>query len=341
MNDHTLDTLRLAYGWNDVKLSVINSGLINSTWKATAAARAYVLQQVNTHVFKRPDKIDENLERLASYLGEKAPGYLFTAPVKTKKGKGLVQIDDTYYRVFEWVNGSHTISVVENTGQAFEAASQFGRFTALLEGFDAHTLHITLPGFHNLNLRYHQFENALRNGNKERMQGSAHTIEDLQSQLSILARYNSFISHPEARIRVTHHDTKISNVLFNEEEKGICVIDLDTVMPGYFLSDVGDMLRTYVCPVSEEEKNLERVVVRKEFIIAIREGYLSAMGEKLSSFEKDHFYFAGEMLIYMQALRFMTDYLNNDAYYGSSYPGQNGVRACNQVMLLAAFQKEV
>ena len=141
--------------------------------------------------------------------------------------------------------------------------------------------------------------------------------------------------------RVTHHDTKISNVLFDGQDKGICVIDLDTVMPGYFLSDVGDMFRTYSCPVSEEEKNLYLVMVRKDFMQAIEKGYLSAMTDELSQFEKDHLYFGGEMLIYMQAIRFISDYLNNDIYYGSRYPGHNLVRTQNQVRLLEEFQKAI
>jgi len=341
MDEKILDAIRLAYGWDEMKVSPVHSGLINTTLKVAVGVDNYLLQQVNTNVFHHPEWIDENLGMLAGYLTQQAPGYLFTAPVKMRNGQSLLAIGGSHYRVFNWVNGSHTIDVVATTGQAFEAAQQFGRFTALLKGFTVENLHLSLPDFHNLGLRYRQFELAQRDGNTQRINESAEAIAFLQSQKTILRRYEAFILHPDAKKRVTHHDTKISNVLFDGQDKGICVIDLDTVMPGYFLSDVGDMLRTYICPVSEEEKELERVVVRKDFMKAIENGYLSAMGDELSGFEKDHFYFAGEMLIYMQAIRFLTDHLNNDVYYGSRHAGQNLVRSRNQVRLLEEFQEAV
>jgi len=338
MNASVQHTIQTLYGRKDARFLPVASGLINHTHKVEADGQAYICQQINTQVFRHPERIDANLGMLADYLARQAPGYLFTAPVKTIAGDTLVCIDEQYYRVFDWVQGSHTIDVVETPLQAFEAANQFGRFTSLLKGFDAERLHITLPDFHNLSLRYRQFEKALQNGNSERMNDAADAIGYLKAQQKIVQRYEAFIAHPDAHKRVTHHDTKISNILFDDQQKGICVIDLDTVMPGYFLSDVGDMIRTYVCPVSEEEKNLDLIYVRKDFLNAIREGYLATMETALSAFEKDHFFFSGEVLIYMQALRFLTDHLNNDVYYGSRYPGHNYVRAVNQIRLLEAFK---
>ena len=131
-----------------------------------------------------------------------------------------------------------------------------------------------------------------------------------------------------------HHDTKISNVLFDKKNRGLCIIDLDTVMPSFFISDVGDMMRTYLSPVSEEEKDFSKIEVRDEFFEAIVRGYLHDMNDELSAIEKNYFVYAGKFLIYMQALRFLTDYFNNDVYYGSKYPQQNFVRANNQIVLL-------
>lgn len=341
MNTNLQHTIEALYGWKEATFFPVASGLINHTHKVEADGRVYICQQINTQVFRHPERIDANLGMLADYLARQAPGYLFTAPVKTIAGDTLVCIDEQYYRVFDWVEGSHTIDVVETPLQAFEAANQFGRFTSLLKGFDAERLHITLPDFHNLSLRYRQFEKALQNGNSERMNDAADAIGYLKAQQKIVQRYEVFIAHPDAHKRVTHHDTKINNILFDDQQKGICVIDLDTVMPGYFLSDVGDMIRTYVCPVSEEEKKLDLIYVRKDFLNAIREGYLATMETALSAFEKDHFFFSGEVLIYMQALRFLTDHLNNDSYYGSRYPGHNYVRAVNQIRLLEAFKEGI
>lgn len=130
------------------------------------------------------------------------------------------------------------------------------------------------------------------------------------------------------------------NVLFDENDKGLCVIDLDTMMPGYFISDVGDMMRTYLCPVSEEEQDLSKIMIRNDFFEAIVHGYLSEMREALSEKEQGQFVYAGKFMIYMQALRFITDYLNNDIYYGEKYEGHNLKRAMNQIQLLKLYLKE-
>ena len=163
-------------------------------------------------------------------------------------------------------------------------------------------------------------------------------IDEIESFSSICQRYELFIEHPDAKKRVIHHDTKISNVLFDENYKGVCVIDLDTVMPGYFLSDVGDMIRTYITPVSEEESDFSKIVIQQDFLQAIKKGYYHYMGNELTEFEKQHFFFAGEMMIYMQAIRFLTDYFNYDKYYKINYTEQNLVRAKNQMYLLKALK---
>ena len=341
MDKKILHTINQYYGWNESSLEPVNSGLINHTWKLTAEDRVFILQAINTKVFDKPGEIDENLSRLSIYLDRAAPGYLFTAPVKNREGKGLIRIGDVFYRVFNWVPGSHTVHVVNAPDQAYEASLCFGLFTSLLKGFNASSLHQSLPGFHDLALRYRQFEAALHDGNNARINTAKALVQYLVSKKTLVKQYEAFITHREVKQRVTHHDTKISNVLFDAKDKGLCVIDLDTVMPGYFLSDVGDMLRTYVCPVSEEEQDLDKILIRKEFIEAIEHGYLSNMKHELSNFERDHFHFGGAMLIYMQSLRFITDHILNDIYYGARYTGQNEVRAANQGRLLALFEEAI
>ncbi len=195
-------------------------------------------------------------------------------------------------------------------------------------------MHETIPHFHDLNLRYNQFLKAIKDGNKNRIDYSEKIIQALQQHKNIVDTYNDSITNPSFKKRVTHHDTKISNVLFDENNTGICVIDLDTVMPGYFISDVGDMLRTYLSPAGEEEINFNLVEVRDEYFKAVAEGYLCEMKSELSPEEIHAFVYAGKFMIYMQALRFITDYLNNDIYYGSKYELQNSNRAQNQLYLL-------
>ena len=310
------------------------SGLINNTWIVNDAGQKYILQKINDNVFREPGAIAFNIEYLARYLKKHHPEYKFTEPVAALNGETLVHKEKGYYRMFVFIENSHTIDVVETAEQAYEAAAQFGRFTSVFNGIDVHNLKITIPDFHNLSLRYQQFLVAIENGNPGRKRAANSLISTLRDHSSIVARYERISTGDNFLKRVTHHDTKISNVLFDENDRGICVIDLDTVMPGYFISDVGDMMRTYLSPVSEEETDFSRIEIREDFYVSIVNGYYSEMKDVLTDAERQHFFYAGCFMIYMQALRFLTDYLNNDIYYGEKYPDHNLVRAGNQAALL-------
>jgi Ser/Thr protein kinase RdoA (MazF antagonist) len=311
------------------------SGLIHNTWKIFDHSKDYILQKINHGVFKEPQYIAQNIRIIASWLQKNHPEYFFVAPVETKNDGSLLHIPGQgYFRLFPFVKDSHTCDVVQFPQQAFEAARQFGLFTQMLKDFPIEDLKITLPNFHNLSYRYSQFENSTLRGNPSRIEESKKDIDYLHSQNHIVSIYQEIATNKDFKLRVTHHDTKISNVLFDKNGKGICVIDLDTVMPGYFISDVGDMMRTYLSPVSEEEKNFEKISIREDYFQAIAKGYLKEMGAELNPVEIHHFVYAGIFMIYMQALRFLTDYLENDKYYGASYEGHNYIRAGNQVTLL-------
>jgi Ser/Thr protein kinase RdoA (MazF antagonist) len=325
-----------AYGFvNETEIQPFGTGLINHTWTVNNGHYKLILQRINHHIFKAPADIAANIRLIGDFLSKHHEAYLFVTPEKTLRQEDMLYVNkEGYFRLFPFVPGSHTIDVVSSPAQAYEAARQFGRFTKLLNDFDCEQLRITLPDFHNLSLRYAQFEKAIADGNTERIKEAADTIAFLQEHQTIVATSECIRNNPAFKKRVTHHDTKISNVLFDENDKGLCVIDLDTVMPGYFISDVGDMLRTYLSPVSEEEKDLTKIEIRDDYFKAIAKGYLEEMNGALSEEEKNHFVYAGKFMIYMQALRFLTDYLNNDAYYGSKYEGHNFMRAKNQVVLL-------
>lgn len=332
-----------SYGLTEdsVEVKPFGTGLINNTWAITTGDKKFILQRINQNIFKQPADIAANISMIGNYLGQHYPDYLFVTAEKTLQKQDLVfESQQGYFRLFPFVKGSHTIDVVSTPAQAFEAAKQFGRFTKLLAGFPAVELRITLPDFHNLPLRYQQFETAIEHGNKQRIQETASTIYFLRQHRKIVTISESIPGNPAFKKRVTHHDTKISNVLFDEQDKGLCVIDLDTVMPGYFISDVGDMLRTYLSPVSEEETDFSKITIREDYFKAIADGYLSEMNEELSKEEKAHFVYAGKFMIYMQALRFLTDYINNDVYYGSKYEGHNFMRAKNQVVLLQKLMEK-
>ncbi|MEO8762791.1 MAG: aminoglycoside phosphotransferase family protein [Ginsengibacter sp.] len=333
-----LQSVLQAYGLKNDSLEVraFGSGLINNTWLVKTNDDDFILQRINTAIFKEPLHIAQNIEMISAYFSKNYPEYLFVVPVKTVAGdEFFYDIREGYFRMFPFVPGSHTMDVVQSDVQAYEAARQFGKFTRLLSGFDLSTLKITIPDFHNLTLRYQQFQQALTHGNAERIKESARAISEIKENVHIAEEFEKIKKNPDFKLRVIHHDTKISNILFDDNNRGLCVIDLDTVMPGYFISDLGDMLRTYLSPVSEEEKDYSKIEIRDEFFRSIIRGYAGEMKDELSGTEKKYFVYAGKFMIYMQALRFLTDYLNNDVYYGSAYTGHNFIRANNQLVLLA------
>ena len=332
----------LEYGFDPgtYSLEKTGNGLINHTFLLTSGDKKYIVQKINSAVFKSPGMIDENISAIGKYLHSNFPGYYFTMPIKTLSGKTQVHIENHFYRLFDFVKNSTTFSVVTAPEIAFEAAKQFGRFTKLLKDFPVESLHDTIPHFHDLILRQKQFEQSLKSGKPERFEKAKNLIADIVSFNWITETFDKNIHNNAFKKRVTHHDTKISNVLFNNENKGLCVIDLDTIMPGYFFSDVGDMMRTYLSPAGEEERDLEKVEVRDDYFNAIAEGYLSEIQEELNDAEIHAFYFSGQIMIYMQALRFLTDYLNGDIYYTPKDALHNFFRAANQLQLLKLYSEK-
>lgn len=313
------------------------SGLINDTWKVTLGDESYILQRINTGVFKKPGDIDHNLRALKSYLTLHYPDYLFAGPIATTDNETTVLVEGDSYRLQPFIKGSHSVDAVETPVQAYEAAKQFGKFSRLLGGFDPQALRYTLPDFHNLQLRMEQFTAVLESANVELLALAETEITFIKKHLHIADLFISILKDRTIPLRVVHHDTKISNVLFNEKDQGICVIDLDTVMPGYFISDVGDMMRTYLCAATEEEQDIGKIRIRMEVFKEINRGYMEEMGDSLTKSEKALFIYSGKFMIFMQAIRFLTDYLNNDSYYPIKYAGHNLVRARNQITLLEQY----
>ncbi|MDO3644733.1 phosphotransferase enzyme family protein [Mucilaginibacter sp. L3T2-6] len=334
-----LHTILKAYSLKpeNFKIESFGSGLINHTWKATGPENSYIIQRINKQVFKEPEIIANNLQKLDEYIKATAAGYLFAAPLPAEDGSFLVRIDGDYYRLFPFIKNSHTVDFLSAPEQAYEAAKQFGRFTRLLGNFNLSGLGYPLRDFHNLELRLKQFNDALTHAGADRKKNAAAEIAHIQQLSDISLTYEKIVRDASIPLRVIHHDTKINNILFDEDEKGLCVIDLDTVMPGYFISDVGDMMRTYLAEANEEEKDLDKIIIRDDFFAAIYAGYMEEMGSVLSSREKELFIYAGKFMIYMQAVRFLADYLNGDIYYTTNYPEHNLVRARNQLRLLEHY----
>lgn len=316
----------------------LGNGLINKTWRVRCPDRSYILQRINDQVFRDPFIIENNLKKIAAYLGLYYPDYYLPLPLAATDGKTMLYKSGTgYFRLFDFLEGSVCNTIISNTKQAYEAARQFGGFTRRLSGLPVEQLGEPIPDFHNLKLRYQQFEKAVPQASPERLQKASLLVDFIKEHAYIFEQYNYLRKNGSMILRPMHHDTKISNILFDVRDKGMAVIDLDTVMPGYFISDLGDMIRTFTCTVNEEEKSLEQVSVRHDFFHAIINGYLSEMRGILTESERTLILYAGEYMIYMQCIRFAADYLEEDRYYGAKYPDHNLHRAANQMKLLQEF----
>lgn len=329
-----------AYGFTkeNTTITQIGTGLINRTYLLSPLAeeQKYILQQINTSVFKSPWAIAGNLKAISDYLAQHHPDYLFIKPIPTIEGIEMAHINQEFWRLLPFVPHTVSLDVLTDPKQAFEAAKQFGKLSRLLNNFDTQTLEPTIPGFHDLGLRYNQFKQVLSEAPEALKEQAEIQIEDALNHKYILDYYTSYSQRDDFPDRVMHHDTKISNVLLDEETfKGVCVIDLDTIMPGKFISDLGDMMRTYLCAFSENETDLTRIKIRLPYFEAMIKGYLSEMKAILTATEKELILFSGRYIIYMQALRFLTDFLNGDIYYSINYPIQNLDRAKNQFKLLS------
>ncbi|HEX7845196.1 MAG TPA: phosphotransferase, partial [Chitinophagaceae bacterium] len=185
-----------------------------------------------------------------------------------------------------------------------------------------------------------QFKESLHTRQYERLAKAASFIEELKKREHYASLYDVITESDEFHLRVMHHDAKIANVLFDEESGNVvCLVDFDTVMPGYFFSDLGDMIRSMACNEDETSTNFDSLQIRKEYYEAILEGYLSVMNDQLTEAEKKYIHFSGIVMLYMQALRFMTDYLSGDKYYRVEYPEQNFDRSRNQLVLLQRLEE--
>lgn len=321
-----------------IEINRFGEGLIHGSYLVSKKNEPeYILQEFNTSVFKQPSLISYNLNLLSHHLHSIDTIPFFPLSINTKSHHPYVIDEGKYFRLTPYVKDSHSINSCSKPEEAYEASFQFGRFTAAFKDFNPETLKETIPQFHDLAFRWTQFTDALKFGNQQRIQFAKKEIDKIQGHYSIVEKFNSIKSTNSFLKRVTHHDTKISNVLFDSSSKGICVIDLDTVMDGYFISDVGDMFRTYLSPANEEEQDLEMVVARKDFYNAILEGYLENMRDQMTIEERENISFAGEFMIYMQALRFITDFINDDIYYGIFYEMNNYNRTKNQLRLLQEY----
>lgn len=326
---------------SDYSIERVGSGHINFTFKLDGPSR-YILQRVNKNVFRTPEVIAENLRIAADFLRRRSPGYLFLTAIPTTSGKEMaIDTEGFPWRLFPYIEHSVTRDFVTSPQEAKEAAAEFARLTRHLDGVAIGQFQETIPRFHDLRLRMNQFKEAEKSAGKV-VQTATKEIQQANAHAYLVERYERLVQEGSLCLRLVHNDTKINNVLFDERTgKTVAVIDLDTLMPGYFIYDLGDMVRTFVSPVSEEERDLSKVVFREEIYDALLEGYLSEMGAVMTQAERKAIPFAGKMMTYIMALRFLADFLRGNTYYHITYPEQNLVRAANQLRLLEVLEENI
>ncbi len=335
--------LKSAYGIPEpFHVSRLGSGHIHQTYKVEGKNN-FVLQRVNKNVFTQPEIIASNNRTAFRYLKQHHPTYQFPQALADLQGNDLFFDTEGFpWRLYPLMENTFTIDEVSSAQEAFEAAKGFGELTKNLNGVDTSLFKPTLERFHDLAWRYEQFEEALQKSKPETLKAAKNEVEAARSFQYLVKEYDQLIAHGSLILRVMHNDTKVNNILFNTvTQKSVCAIDLDTLMPGYFIYDLGDMVRTFVSQVNEEEKDISKVSFRRNIYDALLEGYLSQMGELLTPSEKDSIPFSGMMMTYIMALRMLADFLRGNTYYHITYPDQNLVRARNQLHLLKLITRAV
>ena len=305
----------------------------------------FVLQRINHHVFKNPIALMENIQRVTSHLAAQVAGQADSerrvlSLIPGRDGCTWHQdVEGNYWRAYRFIEDARTYDVVETMDQAFQAAQAFGRFQKLLAGMGAPRLHDTIPDFHNTPKRVASLEKAVASDLVNRANLAKAEIDFAFAHRSIA----SALCNAGLPERVIHNDTKFNNVMLDDATgEGICVIDLDTVMPGLTLYDFGDMVRTATCSSSEDERDLSRVEVQFPMFEALARGYLSPNGAGgfLTNAEQQQLAFSGKLIAYEQGVRFLTDYLAGDPYYKIHREGHNLDRCRTQFKLVESIERQ-
>jgi aminoglycoside phosphotransferase (APT) family kinase protein len=323
------------------------NGHINDTYCAVfhhaGVPVRFILQRINTGIFRNPAALMENIQRVTSHLAEQLSGEPDSSRrvltlVPTRDGRAWYEdAEGSDWRVYNFVERARTYDTVKSTEQAFQAAKAFGQFQKMLVDLPAPRLHDTIPDFHNTPKRFAAFERSLAADTANRAVLAKPEIDFAFAHRSI-AGVLLDANLPE---RVTHNDTKFNNVLFDDATgEGICVVDLDTVMPGLALYDFGDMVRTATSPAEEDEQDISKVTMQLPMFEALVRGYLSSAGGFLNKAEKQHLAFAGKLIAFEQGIRFLTDYLAGDVYYKVHRDGQNLDRCRTQFKLVESIEQQ-
>lgn len=308
----------------------------------------YLLQRINHHVFKNIPALTENIQLVTTHLRKKLESIAGTNPsqevltlIPTKGGQGYYRDESgNYWRMFLFLPDTRSYDVVQNFQQAYEGGRGFGKFLALLSDLDAALVHETIPAFHDIESRVTLFNKAISRNPRDRVKEVAYEINFVQERIQKMSTILNMGRRGVLPLRITHNDTKFNNVLLNANDHAQCVIDLDTVMPGYVAYDFGDAIRTIVNTAPEDEQDLSKISVKVELFEGFTKGFLHETRHILTANEIDSLAMGALLLPFIMGLRFLTDYIDGDTYYKIHYPEHNIFRARAQFNLVAKLEEQ-
>ncbi|QCX52425.1 phosphotransferase enzyme family protein [Elizabethkingia sp. JS20170427COW] len=329
---------------DNVSIQAITDGHINTTLQVSILengdTKHYILQKINHYIFKNPKAIMNSIEVVNQHLHQNGYPYERLETIPNLKGE-LLSIDENgnYWRMTKYIPNTYCVTKVENKEQAYEAAQTLSVFYSKILDLNPELIESSIPGFIDFEKRINDYKKALEAASDSRIQEAQSEIDFINLHLDLPNRFVENQKNGNFPLRVVHADPKISNVLFdNDSHKGRCVIDLDTLMPATILYDFGDMVRSYT-NLREEDDPIADNIFSKEYFDAVKEGFLSHTSESLTDFEKQNLDYAGQVVVFIQAVRFLTDFLDNDQYYKINYPTHNLDRTKNQINLVKELLK--
>lgn len=321
----------------------LGAGLINDSYRVKTVAEEtpdYVLQRINHAIFQDVDLLQENIRRITEHIrrklearGERDTERKTLTVVPAKDGKLYVCDGGTYWRMTVFIRGSRTYEQA-TPELAYLTGKAFGEFQDLLSDLPGEPLGATIPDFHNTAFRLEQLLEAADADRAGRLAKVRDVVEELKGRAEEMCLAERLFREGKLPKRITHCDTKVNNMLFDEEGRFLCVIDLDTTMPGFVLSDFGDFIRTAGNKGAEDDEDLSRVRVNMEVFREFSRGYAEGTRAFLTPAERELLPYGAQMLTYMQTVRFLTDYLNGDTYYKIKSPEHNYQRTLAQLTLL-------
>jgi len=320
------------------------NGHINRTFLLVdSRAGQYILQMINKHVFRDPERLMKNISAVTAHLHRTAANgreALTLIPVNDG-GNFLVDSEGEYWRMYRFISDSVCMEKAASVKDFRESGFAFGRFQLQMADFPAGTLTETIPDFHNTPVRYAAFKTAVEKDMCGRVKEVRHEIDFALAREEYAGTLTALLASGDLPLRVTHNDTKLNNVLFDRDtSKAICVIDLDTVMPGLSVNDFGDSIRFGASTAAEDERDLEKVCFSTQLFSAYAEGFLSACGGSLTSCELDQLCDGAKMMTLECGVRFLTDYLSGDVYFKINRDSHNLDRARTQFKLVLEMEKK-